>query len=176
MRRAGLEPAYPVKEVGLQPTAIAAMRPTLVGEVGIEPTASRSRTVRSALLSYSPWCVRGESNPQPADADRGLNAACIPVPTRTLVGTPGVEPGFFWMSTRRLCRWTTSPGTPGRSRTYDRRLKRPLLCPLSYGSLARVAGVEPACTGFGVRSITMTHALVGGRESNPVLELIRPAC
>lgn len=35
---------------------------------------------------------------------------------------------------------------PGRSRTYNQRRKRPLLCQLSYGTIV-TAGIEPATCG-----------------------------
>ncbi len=60
---------------------------------------------------------------------------------------------------------TRSPSTPGRIRTYDRRFRKPLLYPLSYGRIGpeddlrlptvlrglRPAGFEPAACGLGNR-------------------------
>lgn len=56
----GIEPPSAARKAAALPLDERGM----VGEDGLEPSTSRSRTARSARLSYTPWkpCGGGESN------------------------------------------------------------------------------------------------------------------
>ena len=88
VRWAGLEPARPrLGTAGLQPAAIAAMRPTLETPEGFEPSITGLRPVALGQLGYGVWQTWWESNPHfrvwsPVGAYH----------THALVAQEGVEP------------------------------------------------------------------------------------
>jgi hypothetical protein len=96
-----------------------------VGEVGIEPTTSRSRTVRAAPALHPAWRKERESNPQGSSLIRFRDGCHHPLacPSRSCVGGSGGN------------------------RTHVLRFKRPVqrqhLLPTRVARMAPPLGVEP---------------------------------
>ncbi len=69
-------------------------------------------------------------------------------------------------------------GIPGRTRTRDQNVRSVPLCPLSYGDLARLNGLEPLPSGFATRCAILLRQRRMARSTGlePVVSALRGRC
>lgn len=109
------------------------------------PTNSKNPTnVMNSTNQMNPtnqlfWEERRDSNPRPLGPQPSALTSCATLPI------------------------LMQPSTPGRIRTSGRRLRRPLLCPLSYGRVfyrERKTGIEPALLAWKASALPLSYSRI----------------
>jgi hypothetical protein len=140
----------------------------LVREIGktggiIPMFVARNSFTQAAREDFEIVRPEGLEPPTPGSEDRcsiQLSYGRIDVPR--VGGATGLEPATPGTTTQCANRLRYAPrvSTPGRIRTSDRRLRRPLLCPLSYGRVIgqeRKTGIEPAPLAWKARALPLSY-------------------
>jgi hypothetical protein len=155
----------------------------MVGVTGFEPATSRSRTARSARLSYTP----SRSQREESHLHRQGYEPCVLPPGHCVAGRQGIEPrtqGFGDPADAQIA----ARGSTGRIRTSAVSLRRAASLPRSGGAeLVRPKGIEPPSPARHAGALPLSYGRVGSaeqpgsvatwrpcRESNPGRRIERP--
>src|SRR3954447_12004436 len=94
-------------------------------------------TLNNVVLPAPLGPMTPTTSPEPTDAE--TRSSAVSPPKRTVTSCTSSSADTVVPDLPLRLRRTLSGGAPGRDRTYDRPLRRRVLCPLSYGRLSRLS-------------------------------------